>query len=743
VKRDIRALIVEDSEDDTTLLLLELQRGGYSVHHSRVDSNRSLTEALDQGKWDIVLSDYSLPGFSGTKALSIIRDRDLELPFIFVSGTMGEDTAVTALKAGAQDYIMKNNLKRLLPAINRELRELERRRKQRRNEEETHLLQSIAQMVNVAADVEAAMEITMDKIFELANWSLVQVWIPNSAGTLLECSSTYRCRDKNLEILRMMSVSDTVTLGEDLPGRVWLSKQPVCIPDVTCAPDFPRTNMANAIVDDTVALGIPVLTDDEAIAVFELFIPVAQRPNEQLVQFISAVAAQLGEVIQRRHAEERLQYLAHYDTLTGLPNRVLFTDRLRRALVDANRHERFVGVIFVDLDRFKAVNDNLGHRAGDHFLQAIAERIRQCVRQGDTVSRLAGDEFTLILADMKNPEAAARVAQVILDKLGLPFYVDGHELYTNVSLGITVYPFDENDVDGLLRNADIAMYRAKERGGNTYEFYSSEMTFNAQNRLGLENSLRHAMSEDEFELHYLPVVGLGNGQIQSVEALIRWRQADNHLVMPGKFIPLAEETGLIVSIGEWVLRTACEEYQGGEHGVKKNVRLAINVSPRQFGNGQIINVVTKVLQETGFDPNNLEIEITENLLLHNADTAMGILRKLAALGVRFTIDDFGTGYSSIGHLKSLPISDVKIDRSFVNGLPDNANDAAIVSAIISMAHNMGLKVVAEGVETAEQLEFLRERDCDAMQGYYFSAPVPHETICRYFDENKALMAADY
>jgi len=395
-------------------------------------------------------------------------------------------------------------------------------------------------------------------------------------------------------------------------------------------------------------------------------------------------------------------------------------------------------VIFIDLDRFKHINDSLGHRAGDHFLQAIAERIRQCVRQGDTVSRLAGDEFTLILADMKHPEAAGRVAQVILDKLGQPFYVDGHELYTNVSLGITVYPFDENDVDGLLRNADVAMYRAKEHGGNTYEFYSSEMTFKAQARLGLENSLRHAMNQNEFELYYQPLVDLGSGRIQGMEALLRWRQSDDTLTLPEKFIPVAEETGMIVPIGEWVLHTACRQFKE-KNGAAGDMRLAINVSPRQFANGQIYNVVTKILTETGFDPNRLDIEITENLLLHNADVASDVIRRLATLGVRFSIDDFGTGYSNLGYLKNLPITDIKIDRSFISGLPDNVNDVAIVGAIISMAHNMGLKVVAEGVETEEQLDFLREHHCDAMQGFYFSPPVTHSTISRYLGEHKMLM----
>ena len=737
MRKPLRALIIEDSEGDTELILRELARG-YVISHRRVDSARTLNEAIDHQEWDIVLADYILPGFSGAEALAILSKRGLDMPFIFVSGTMGEDAAVMALKAGAQDYITKGNLKRLFSAVNRELREAKSRRRQRRSEEESRLLNTIVQSVSETGDVNAAIEVMLDKLCEIADWALAQVWIPNAAGTQLGCDPAYRCPNGNLEKLRATSMNDAVSLGEDLPGKAWLSQQTVYLPDVARAPDFLRADMADAFAIDLAAVAVPVLADTEVIAVFELFGRPSHIPDDHSIQFVSAAAKQFGGVLQRKRAERRLQYLAYYDALTGLPNRVSFNDCLARALADADRHERLVGLIFIDLDRFKDVNDSLGHRTGDRILQAIADRIRQCVRQGDTLSRLAGDEFTLILSDMKHADDAVRVAQGILDKLDQPFYVDGHELSINVSLGITIYPFDENDMEGLLRNADIAMYRAKERGGNSYEFYSAEMAFKVQTRLALEKSLRRAMERDEFELHYQPIVDLGNGRIQGVEALIRWRRPGNGLLLPDEFISVAEETGLSAAIGEWALRTACRQCHQGNFG-GRDFQLMVNVSSRQFAKGRFCDVVIRALEETGFDPRRLCIEITEDLLMRNAAVAAEIMRNLGNPGVHFSIDDFGSGYSNLRQMQRLPIEHIKIDGSFVSGAPGNDGDGAIVSAVIALAHTLGFKVIAEGVETADQLEFLRAQGCDAVQGHYCSPPVPHDTITEYLGENRVLL----
>ena len=432
------------------------------------------------------------------------------------------------------------------------------------------------------------------------------------------------------------------------------------------------------------------------------------------------------DITERRHAEEQLGRLAHYDNLTALPNRVLFADRLGQAMIEADRHGRLVGVAFLDLDRFKNINDTLGHDTGDQLLKAVAERLTGAARKGDTVARLSGDEFTLILADMGHVDDAARVAQKVLDAFTQPFHVSGRELYMTASLGITLYPFDIQDVSGLLRNADIAMYRAKESGRNTYRFYAADMMTKAVENLALENDLRHAVARGELVLHYQPIIGCADGEILGMEALVRWRHGSHGLIPPSQFIPLAEDTGLIVPIGEWVLREACAQCRRWQREFKHPLRVAVNLSARQFGQPPIARTVRRVLEDAGLDPTALEMEITESVLLHHDAEKLESLRALAEMGVTLTIDDFGTGYSSLSYLKRFPVKALKIDQSFTHDIPDDADDAALARAIINMAHILGLKTIAEGVETQTQFEFFRSERCDAAQGFYFSKPLPAE-----------------
>lgn len=435
----------------------------------------------------------------------------------------------------------------------------------------------------------------------------------------------------------------------------------------------------------------------------------------------------LNEITERKQAH--LYYLAHYDQLTGLANRLLFTDRLIQAGEHTKRHHRQVGVLFLDLDRFKLINDTLGHPAGDLLLRTVSERLLGCVRRQDTVARLGGDEFTIVLESLHGPQDAASVAQKILRAMAEPFWLAQHEVHVTTSIGIAMLPSDGEDVDDLIRKADTAMYHAKEQGRNNYQFFTAEMNTAVSAKLSMESKLRHAMDRQELVVYYQPVVELCTGRIAGAEALLRWRDPDTQdLVPPSQFIPIAEETGLIVPLGEWVLRAACQQNKDWQDAGLPPLRVAVNLSARQLRQQGFTATVARILQETGLDGSSLALEITETILMQNMDEAVAALRELDAMGIRLSIDDFGTGYSSLAYLKRLPIDILKIDRSFVRDIGSHDGSGAIPEAIIAMAHSLRLEVVAEGVETAQQLAFLRERRCDAMQGFYVSAPVPAEEL---------------
>ena len=439
---------------------------------------------------------------------------------------------------------------------------------------------------------------------------------------------------------------------------------------------------------------------------------------------------------------DRVRYLAHYDELTGLPNRSMFHLRVEQALARARRAGTRMAILFIDLDRFKNINDTLGHDVGDRVLNEIAVRLRASLREVDTVCRLGGDEFVVLIEDLPEPAQVASVAQKILAEIARPITLETREVHITSSIGISTYPDDSADMQGLMKNADISMYRAKDQGKNNYQFYSAQMNVHTLERLALESDLRRALERDEFLLHYQPKVDIRSGQICGVEALVRWQQPGKGLIPPAQFIPLAEETGLIVPIGEWVLRTACAQSKAWQDGGLEPMRMAVNLSARQFAQENLAEDVARVLGETGLDAAWLELEITESMVMHNAEHAVLLLDRFKAMRIRLSIDDFGTGYSSLSYLKRFPIDSVKIDRSFIRDLPGNSDDAAITQAIVAMAHSLRLKVIAEGVETAEQLSFLRENGCDEMQGYHFSKPLPEGEFLRLvMDARGTKMAA--
>lgn len=432
-----------------------------------------------------------------------------------------------------------------------------------------------------------------------------------------------------------------------------------------------------------------------------------------------------------RHAEERVGYLAYYDTVTHLPNRHAFNEHFEAMLIDAHEQKKVLTLLFLDLDDFKVVNDTLGHHIGDLLLKAVAEKLSVSVRQGDAVYRVGGDEFAMVLANVDR-ENAEIVAEKFIRTLGRSMSIEGHTLYVSASIGISMFPNDGGDATTLLRNADAAMYSAKERGKNTYQHFSEEMHEKTSQRLALEGDLRLALERNEFEVHYQPIVDLDSAQPVAVEALLRWRHRERGLVSPQAFIPLAETTGLIVPIGEWVLRQACIDalaLQDKGHPIQ----ISVNLSGRQFREEPLIDSIERILLETGLDPTMLMLEITESVLMEHAESTVARLYRLKDMGIYLSIDDFGTGYSSMTYLKRFPVAKLKIDQSFIRDIPDDSEDVAITAATIQMAHGLRLKVVAEGIETRAQAEFLREHGCDLGQGYLYSRPVPLKGLLEYLD----------
>ena len=436
------------------------------------------------------------------------------------------------------------------------------------------------------------------------------------------------------------------------------------------------------------------------------------------------------DITEQKRVEEQIRHMAHHDALTQLPNRVLLHDRIGQAIAQAQRNDEALALLFIDLDRFKTVNDSLGHPVGDRLLQAVAGRLAACTRVSDTVARIGGDEFVVLLSNLDRPEAARHVAQKVLEALSEPVSLDGHELKVTPSIGICVYPHDGADVEALMRNADTAMYHAKQMGRNNFQFFTQAMNDAAQQRLVLENNLRHAVERGEFVLHYQPQLDLRTGGIVGFEALVRWRHPQRGMVLPSEFVPAAEETGLIGPIGEWVLREACTQARAWQKAGNPQLQVAVNCSAQQFQREGFVETVGRVLRDTGMPALRLELEITESVIIHHSEEVNARFQALEDMGVRISIDDFGTGYSSLSYLKRLAIHQLKIDQSFVRDISSDPDDAAIVSAIIAIAHSLGLDVVAEGVETDEQLAFLRSLGCDAAQGYFFSKPLPADEFER-------------
>ena len=450
----------------------------------------------------------------------------------------------------------------------------------------------------------------------------------------------------------------------------------------------------------------------------------------------------LQDITQRKAHESQIEYLATHDALTDLPNRNLFNDRARQAISHAERSEMGLGVLFIDLDNFKYVNDGYGHPVGDALLKVVANELSSLMRQSDTVARLGGDEFVILLSDLKNaPFDASTAARKVLDRFARPVVVGEHEFTVTASIGISIYPTDGQDLEGLLMNADAAMYRAKDVGRNSAQFYAPEMSKKAIERVSLEGALRQALQLGQFELHYQPQVSIATGEAIGMEALIRWNHPQMGMIPPVKFIPVAEEAGLIVPIGEWVMRTACRQNKAWQDAGLPALPVSVNLSALQLKQANFVPMVANILSETGLEPRYLDLELTESMVMGKTESVIARLEELKALGIALSMDDFGTGYSNLGYLKSFPLDELKIDQSFVRDLPSNKDASAIAGAIVSMGRSLGLRIIAEGVETSAQAAFLSGTDCEHAQGYLYSKPLPADEFAAWLIANRAATMA--
>jgi diguanylate cyclase (GGDEF)-like protein len=529
---------------------------------------------------------------------------------------------------------------------------------------------------------------------------------------------------------------DGVTIGHNIGscGAAAFRRETVVVADIMSDPLWDGCRELAAAHGLRSCWSTPILSHHGAIlGTFAMYSKEVREPNAAETRLVDVATHIAGIAIERKLAEDRIHFMANHDALTGLPNRTLLKDRLTQAVLYARRYDRWATVVFVDLDNFKFVNDSLGHNVGDELLKIVAARMLTCAKATDTVVRLGGDEFVILLFDQpKSADKISATLQKVRTAIAEPIHVNGHDLEVTCSIGLANYPNDGTDADMLLANADAAMYRAKEIGRDNFQFYTPELNTKVHEKFVLQKELRNAILRSEFVIHYQPQVDLRTGRIFAVEALIRWQHPTQGLISPIRFIPMAEETGLIVPIGDWVLREACRQNKAWQDAGLPQVTICVNVSARQFKERNWVGRVADALRESGLNAKCLELELTESLIMQDVEQAVATMRELQILGVQLSVDDFGTGYSSLAALKNFPVARLKIDKSFISDILTNESDRAVASAVISLGQKLNLRVIAEGVETEEQVTFLRENNCDEMQGYHFSKPIPAPDIERLF-----------
>jgi diguanylate cyclase (GGDEF)-like protein/PAS domain S-box-containing protein len=677
-----RILLVEHEAADATVILDALNHAPDASFE--VEWVRRCSEGLARlDGIEAILVDLYLPDSRGIATFDCLFRAAPNIPILLLIDPQHEETARLAVQCGAQDYLFKDRLDAyLLPKI-------------------------IGSMIERAAYAEALFE----------EKERAQVTLNSIGDAVVSTDVAGRVTYLNVVAEDLTGWSRNEAAGHPLEDVLQII-------DATTRQAMQNTTMLAIRADKALALPpncVLIRRDGIEAAIEDSTAPIHDRRGA-----VTGAVMVFHDVSMARAMTRKMTHLAQHDSLTNLPNRVLLGDRLREAIILSGRHQRKLSVLFLDLDRFKHINDSMGHVVGDRLLQSVARRLFSCVRSSDTVGRQGGDEFVVLLWEVRRAEDAAMTAAKILEALREPHLIDGHELHVSGSIGIVTYPDDGTDAETLMKKADLAMYHAKETGRDGYQFFKPAMNARAVERQSLEDSLRYAIERRELVLHYQPKVDLKSGGIIGAEALIRWRHPQRGLVPPGQFVTIAEDCGLIVPIGRWVLREACRQARAWQTAGLPPLCVAINISPVELRAPGFVAGVRAILKETGLEPRYLELELTETVLIEDSRSVADVLEELKDIGVLLALDDFGTGYSSLSHLKRFPIDTLKIDQSFVRDLTVDEDDAGIVTAVIGMGKSLHMRVVAEGVETREQLEILQEHGCPQGQGYYFCRPVPAE-----------------
>jgi diguanylate cyclase (GGDEF)-like protein/PAS domain S-box-containing protein len=679
-------LLVEDNPGDARLLQeMFRDHGGGTTKLTWVSQMREAEGYLSAHEVDVILLDLGLPDAQGMEAVRRARAAAPLTPLVVLTGLDDESVAAEALHGGAGDYLIKGEIE--TRGLMRSLRyAIERQTLQ----QDLRAIQDRAiETLNCIGDAVACTDMSGTITFLNGAAEAMTGWLSSEAT--------------GRPMMDVFHIVDGVTRQPVLttkgPDTGWIGAVPLP-PDAVLI----RRDGLETAVEDSVA----PIHDRHGLPTGAVFV--------------------LRDATRTRALTREIIHAAEHDFLTGLPNRTLLHDRITQGIALARRHEVQITILFLDLDGFKHINDSLGHGVGDRLLQSVAKRLVLCVRGSDTVSRQGGDEFIVLLTEMREPEAAVASANRLLAAVAAPHFIDGHDLHVTASIGVSAYPYDGADAETLIKNADTAMYQAKADGRQGYQFFKPAMNIRAVERQSIEENLRRALDRQEFVLHYQPKISLRTGAITGVEALLRWSHSLRGLVQPAQFIPIAEECGLILPIGAWVLREACMQAKTWLAAGLPPATMAINVSAMEFQHPKFTESMFRIVHETGFDPAWLELELTESVLMKRAEASVAILKTLRNRGVKLAVDDFGTGYSSLSYLRQFPIDALKIDRSFVRQIGRDGNDTAIVTAVIGMARSLKLRVVAEGVETLEELSVLRAQQCDEVQGYYFSRPVPSQDL---------------